>query len=392
MRIFQIAPSIGAAGGVETYIGWLSTELIERGHETAIGAASVGPFPVTGFEVLHLPELAWREAEHPDLGRHRVLGFLRQYQPDCILVHALGDGKLLRMLAPEFKTVEFVHSFICRGQKLFRRSDRTCTHPLGWRCLVDWYVRPCGSDRMPSAAIASLLQAQEHVRALAEIDLVVVGSRFMKNYLLDEGLRDEQIEIVDMSMGLAAVDPTVRANGHNVQVVYVGRTVYTKGAQYLLKAIGQLGRRYLLTIIGDGWYRPLLEKLARDLGIEDRVHFTGALQPHEVRKLCQTATVAVVPSIYPEPTGLVVPEMRNLGLPVVVTRVGGLAEWVGEDPYVYGADAADVPSLVSAIRSATQGMANRPSWRNSPPKPGLRELLEALHSEKAGALMRANGA
>jgi glycosyltransferase involved in cell wall biosynthesis len=384
MRIFQLAPSFGSAGGTETYAAWLSEVLLSRGHQTAIAASAVRVPPTGNYDVIQMPELAWREADDRDAGRRRILEVLREFRPDCVLVHGVGDGRLLRLLQRDYSTVEFVHSFICRGQKLFRRADQTCKHPVGWRCLVDWYAGPCGSHPSPSVAVASLRQARDFLRALATIDLVVVGSRFMKGYLVNEGLDGERIEIVDMSMDLAPADPAARLNANGRHVVFVGRTVRTKGIQYLLRAMSLLDPEYRLTIVGEGWYWEALRHLTGQLGLERRVTFAGALQGAALRMVCDTATVAVVPSIYPEPAGLVVPEMRSLGIPVVVTDVGGLSEWASRDSGVRVAEPADAASLAAAIRHAVENRPTPLPTATLGPHPQLPAVLEALYAERVG--------
>lgn len=76
-------------------------------------------------------------------------------------------------------------------------------------------------------------------------------------------------------------------------------------------------------IAGDGPERAELEARARALAIDARVHFTGALLEPEA--LLRAATVVVVPSTT-EAGGLAALEAMAHRVPVVGTRVGGLAE------------------------------------------------------------------
>ena len=381
MRIFQLAPVFGTAGGTETYAAWLSERLTSMGHQTAMAAAAVHAARPNNYEVTELPELAWRDVADPVAGRRRIREAVRDFRPDCVLVHGVGDGPLLRMLQADYLTVEFVHSFSCRGQKLFRRADKTCKHPLGPRCLIDWYLGPCGTDPSPRIALASLREARDHIEALASIDLVIVGSSFMKRYLMGEGLGADHIQIVDMTMGLAETETPARSRESGTHLIFVGRTVYVKGIQYLIRALGLLDREYDLTIVGDGWYLAPLKDLTERLGLGGRVTFRGGLQGADLVRACRFADVAVVPSIYPEPSGLVVPELRSLGIPVVVTDAGGLSEWATRYSSIHIADAANPASLAAAIRNAARGRHGSAPGRTVPPD-DLLSLIEGLHTAR----------
>jgi glycosyltransferase involved in cell wall biosynthesis len=86
-------------------------------------------------------------------------------------------------------------------------------------------------------------------------------------------------------------------------------------------------QRLRLRIVGGGWQRGALEKLARQLGIEQATAFIGPVPhseaPAELRKLD-----IYVAASRAESFGVAVVEASACGLPVVVTRVGGLPEVV----------------------------------------------------------------
>ena len=136
---------------------------------------------------------------------------------------------------------------------------------------------------------------------------------------------------------------------------------------------------YDLTIVGDGWYLAALKDLTERLGLGPRVTFRGGLQGADLIRACRFADVAVVPSIYPEPSGLVVPELRSLGIPVVVTDAGGLSEWAARYSRIHIADAANPASLAAAIRNAARGRHGSAPGRTVPPD-DLLSLIEGLHT------------
>ena len=106
-----------------------------------------------------------------------------------------------------------------------------------------------------------------------------------------------------------------------------------KGLTYLLKAFAKLpspsargGEGDLrLVIAGNGDLETALKQEAQELGICDRVIFTGYLD--DLPNLMQLFDIFVLPSLQ-EPFGLVCAEAMSQSKPVVVTNVGGLAEQV----------------------------------------------------------------
>jgi glycosyltransferase involved in cell wall biosynthesis len=210
---------------------------------------------------------------------------------------------------------------------------------------------------------------------------VVVGSQFMKRYLIREGVDDDRIEVVDTAIGIAPALPVDAAITPEPHVVYVGRTVYAKGIQYLIRALALLGPQYRLTIVGNGWYLIELKSLALELGLGERVKFPGALQGEALGKVLEAATIGVVPSIWPEPAGMVVPEFRSYGLPVVLTNVGGLNEWARRYSDIYVAESANAASLAAAIKSSVEGKVKELASAAARPA-DLAALLEGLHARR----------
>lgn len=117
-------------------------------------------------------------------------------------------------------------------------------------------------------------------------------------------------------------------------ILHVGRLVEKKGTAALLDAVARTEDSRLV-IVGDGPLRPSLERRARSLGAEARVHFTGALPPAEVLGWMQRAWLLAAPSITAgdgDAEGLptVLCEAAAAGLPVVATRHSGIPEVVSE--------------------------------------------------------------
>jgi glycogen(starch) synthase len=116
-------------------------------------------------------------------------------------------------------------------------------------------------------------------------------------------------------------------------ILCVGRLVPQKGIEYFIRAIPNIARRYpeaKFVIVGEGWSRDILEGEAQATGHANKIRFTGFASDKEVIDLMSSADVLVVPSIY-EPFGIVALEGMATGVPVVASRVDGLAEVIEHD-------------------------------------------------------------
>jgi glycosyltransferase involved in cell wall biosynthesis len=198
---------------------------------------------------------------------------------------------------------------------------------------------------------------------------VLVGSKYLRDYLIGEGIDPELIAIVDLEEDTKPVPSTVPIEKvrNAYRLLFVGRVVYGKGLQYLLKALVHLEQSVSLQVAGDGWYLSKAKKLAETLGVADRTDFAGNLVGAELWQAYRRADLVVVPSIVPEGFGLVVGEARRQGTRVVVCDSGALPERADRDPGVIVAPRANAQGLASIIRdvradSSTHIYSSRAIW------------------------------
>jgi glycosyltransferase involved in cell wall biosynthesis len=114
------------------------------------------------------------------------------------------------------------------------------------------------------------------------------------------------------------------------RLLCVGRLVPVKGFDLALRAFAQVLPRFpgaRLVVAGDGPARGELERLAGALSVGSRVRFEGWVDPGDVPRLMNAATVVVISSRR-EGLPQVSLESGLMARPVVATRVGGLPEVV----------------------------------------------------------------
>jgi len=147
----------------------------------------------------------------------------------------------------------------------------------------------------------------------------------------------------------------------------VGRLVPVKGFDLLVTALAEVATRVPSThvvLIGSGAEHGALQARAAALGVADRLHITGSVT--DVADRLAGADVLAAPSRN-EGMGRVLVEAMALGLPVVGTRVGGIAEVIDDEcgvlvpPDDAGALAEALVELgLHVARRATLGAAARP--------------------------------
>lgn len=121
------------------------------------------------------------------------------------------------------------------------------------------------------------------------------------------------------------------------RVLFVGRLDERKGAATLVRALARLGETHgidaELVAVGDGTLaeQVALTALAARLGVEDRLRLTGPLRGQAFEAEVVAASAWAVPSQWDEPAGLVCAEAALARVPAVLSRVGGIPEFLAED-------------------------------------------------------------
>jgi len=149
--------------------------------------------------------------------------------------------------------------------------------------------------------------------------------------------------------GGARVRRELGLSGETPVIGTVARLVAVKGLCYLVEAMPEiLGRcpDAHLVLAGDGDQRPTLERLARELGVADRVHLLGFRR--DAAAVTAALNVFVLPSLN-EGQGRVLVTAMALGVPIVATQVGGVPEVVEDGCQGLLVPAADPRALGQAV-------------------------------------------
>ena len=133
-------------------------------------------------------------------------------------------------------------------------------------------------------------------------------------------------------------------------MVFAGRIVTTKGVRTLVEAAREVHAEF--HICGDGWQLQAMRRLASRKRLEDRVRFKGWLDPDGLAQEFADASVVAVPSLWPEPFGIVGIEAFAAGRPVVASATGGIGDWLEDGVsglLVAPGDAGALAAALSAL-------------------------------------------
>jgi glycosyltransferase involved in cell wall biosynthesis len=190
---------------------------------------------------------------------------------------------------------------------------------------------------------------------LGDYRAIVTASPHMQAEYGRYGVTGDRVHVVDLMMppddiadagesrarqGIVSPESEMLNNARveaEWRLVFIGRLTELKGPRLLLAALPHLQRSYhgriTLTVIGDGPDRVRLEARARELCKRFdhlSVRFTGWLESAERGTHLRRSDLLVVPSVWPEPFGLVGPEAGLFGVPAAAFGVGGIPAWLTE--------------------------------------------------------------
>ena len=241
---------------------------------------------------------------------------------EVIYCRGLGDGAISICL---LKAIGEVHLPLLAcpinakgaGDSYFIRSI-PC-----WRLLLQMINRHCDAINIISPAIRS--------------DLVELGIDGPK--------------IAHIPNGIKIGGPIQKSNVASIRrLVWVGRLTAQKGIDILFKALANVvaaRREFSLEIIGNGPDMALLLKQCRQLRLEKKVRFTGALAKEVIRAKLADTDVFLLPSRYEGMSNAAL-EAMEAGLPMLLTRCGGIDTYIDES-IGWICEPDDVDGLTAAL-------------------------------------------
>ncbi|MBI4150708.1 glycosyltransferase family 4 protein [Candidatus Woesearchaeota archaeon] len=189
------------------------------------------------------------------------------------------------------------------------------------------HVHATEHDRSPG----SINFAVEHIekRGFEQADKVVTVSQYTKDVVKGKyGINDKKITVVHNAIDAQQTPSRLPAKSR--VVLFLGRITRQKGPDYFLHAAKHVIAKEpnaLFIVAGSGDMQPQIIEQAANMGIADKVLFTGFLTGADIDKAYRMASVFVMPSVS-EPFGLTALEAMANGTPTIISKQSGVSEVV----------------------------------------------------------------
>jgi glycosyltransferase involved in cell wall biosynthesis len=348
-------------GGTENYVLTVAKRLQSRGHEPFVltttapdGISSLKPhreiiegidvwrfFPLhfahrSTYERLSIPAQAlWRlfDVCNPHAAA-TVNRFFARERPDVVHINDLeGISSLVPRTATRHgsRCVLTLHNYALVCPSASPRSKR----------VVDKQVnRSIGNHPLVCRGFSRLQRT-----ALGDVDAAIGPSQYILDIHRSHGLF-EDAECRMIQHGVKQVETETPLPTES-SVLFVGRLHEIKGVKTLVQAAERLDDIHV-HVCGTG---PLADFVNEASDEQPNLTYHGYVSDERLAELREKVSAAIVPSLWPETSGLVIFESFSRGLPVIGSNVGGIPELVspGERGQLF--TAGDVRSLTRAVRT-----------------------------------------
>jgi glycosyltransferase involved in cell wall biosynthesis len=358
MRIAIVSSNGRLVGGTETYLAYAASELSQAGHEVAFWHELDEPLD---REPIALPArlLRWCVAV---IGGSRALEALRQWRPDVIYAHGLVDEHLERAMlaiAPVAFRAHNYYGTCISGAKTFKSPVITpCGRHFGASCLAYYYPRRCGG-LSPVTMFRDLRRQQARLEFLRQCAAVIPNSEHLGREYARHGIEAARLHILPSSIdapGDGVRGGAAARSADEWRLLFMGRMDRLKGGDMFIDALpvvaSRLERWIRVTFAGAGPERKRWETAAKAVASPRlSIDFVGWLDGDKRDRFWDACDLFVLPSLWPEPYGLVGLEAGRRGVPVAAFAVGGIPEWLedGVNGHLAPGDPPTAGGLADAI-------------------------------------------
>ncbi|MCW4022844.1 MAG: glycosyltransferase family 4 protein [Candidatus Bathyarchaeota archaeon] len=358
-------------GGGEIYAYDLNNEMERMGHEVSVFTSSfkgtphsetinnvkvqrtkIVPFTFKNIGIRGINSIV--NSVNPQICSD-ITDFIRQNRPEIVHFNdswdILGFMPALKVKKQGIPYIVDLHVpwLVCFNGICFR-NGKTCLESIApircTNCTVNAFSDLFGRwQKIAKPALwveigVFLLVQKISKHFLGEAEKVVVHSRFMKEVIQKKlCVAEKKLEVVPCFVSNSFMKQSEEMSSLRIDekkkrsdiILSVGRLVPGKGFTRLLKVFSGVikeNRDSKLIIVGEGPQREQLENLAKKLGINNNVTFTGRVSNQRLLDYYTMSKVFVFPATRAEPFGMVNIEAMAYSLPVVASKSGGVTDIV----------------------------------------------------------------
>ena len=342
MLVYEFPPRI--VGGLGTYAGEISQELVKLGHDVTVVTMNDGKLPTRetwhGVEV-HRPVHVDLTDSLPAMVNEDLRRWGRglKFFSDVFAYNVIAASKLAYdLVLKEGKKADIVAAH----DWLSIIAGASCKRELNVPLVFHVHSTEPGRTMGRGSPVVNSLESMGG----AVSDMVVTVSHAMRDELVGLGFVEKKIRVCYDAVDPDKYDPSkvsqeaVKQVRHRYglvdddkMVLFVGRLTAVKGVDRLVNAMPAILQKIpnaKLVVVGLGDMQDYLGGLVHSIGVGDHVTLRTEFIPEEERILHYAACdLAVFPSLY-EPFGIVCTEAMSMSKPVVVGAAGisGLREQV----------------------------------------------------------------
>jgi glycosyltransferase involved in cell wall biosynthesis len=350
VKILVVHNSYKTPGGEDTVVTQETELLRAHGHEVNLYLRSNHELDNLSIgQKLMLPlGVLWARDRH-----HSLRGLLNEWRPDIVHVHntfvRISPSVYSLFARARLPVVQTLHNYraFCPRADFFR--DGVCED-----CMHKWFAWPgilhaCyRNSRLQTAGMAMAIATQKHKgRWNRHVDAFIALTEFARGKFLQGGFPYEKLIV---KPNFVAPDPGPGTHDGE-EFLYVGRFDPAKRIETLLYA-WQLNDGLPLKIVGTGASQRSTDDLIRRFASVKGVEWFGWQRRPEVVRLMKKAFCLVFPSEWYEGFPMVIVEAFACGLPVIVSRLGSMAEVVTDGITGLHFTPGDVEDLAAKVHWA----------------------------------------
>lgn len=256
--------------------------------------------------------------------KEKLSKLIKDESPDIAFVHNIGrrlsNSIFYALFENKIPVVHMLHDYkpICSINSFFR-DENICQE-----CLKHQFYKAsvhCCNHHSLSASLVDSYEKYFHwkKRTYDKINLFISPSKFLKNKMIEGGLKETKIEVLPHFIESEKIKPNYF---HSDYIMSFSRLDDGKGIETLIDAVKEL-KNVKLKIAGDGPLKNDLIKRAKNCA---NIEFTGRLEQKRLEQLIANAMFVVVPSEWFEVFGMVSVEAMSFGKTVVGSDMGGTPE------------------------------------------------------------------
>jgi len=320
----MVTRRLDRAGGVEAHVRESAQVMVLEGYEVCVVVAGQAAGNDEGFEVISIPGLDRRKASSDS--RQSLESVVSHFAPGIVHIHQVADPTVVGRVQEAAPLVWSVHNYdaVCTGSQKYFAPGNECMKAHGPGCMGNILLRGCDHRRVPRPNPKRYAETSRLLGAVRKANVSIGYSRFVCDQL-----ERNAVEGVSRVPLFTKLPDLYRPPPRGQRILFVGRVVPQKGLDVLVEAVS-LTPGVSLDVCGDGWGMDRVRALGNSLNVLDRVHFHGWQSEASLKNFYDNADVVAVPSIWPEPFGLVGIDAMRHARPVIASDTGGIRDWLTE--------------------------------------------------------------